>query len=88
MTATRFFPQMFVGMVSTGETTGNMDDILNKSAEFYEQEGMHATIKLVVILGVVVFLLVALMIAIKIIGMYTGIFNNSYGAAAGDASGE
>jgi len=91
MVTSGFFPHMFTGMVSTGEATGNMDDILDKAAEFYEQEGLHATIQLVVIMGVLAFLVMAILIAIQVIGSYTsfyGGYNDAAGGAAGGATGE
>jgi type IV pilus assembly protein PilC len=83
LATTRFFPQMFIGMVQTGETTGSLDEILNKAAEFYEEEAKHAIIQLTVILGVALLLIMAILIAIKIIGFYTGYFNNVFQQGSG-----
>jgi type IV pilus assembly protein PilC len=83
MLASGFFPGMFVGMVQTGETSGNLDDILNKAADFYEEEALHATIQLTVILGVVLLLVMGVLIAIRIIGFYTGYFQGVFGGAGG-----
>ena len=33
---------VFLGMVSTGETSGNLDQMLTKAAEFYDEESRHA----------------------------------------------
>jgi type IV pilus assembly protein PilC len=85
---TRFFQPMVVGMIQTGETTGSLDEILNKAAEFYEEEAMHATIQLTLILGVALLLIMGLLIAIKIISFYTGYYNNVGGAAGGEVPGE
>jgi len=83
MNNAHFFPPMFVGMVSTGETTGNLDGMLNKAADFYEEEAKHASIQLVVILGVALLLLMAIIIAIQVIGFWGG-----YGGSVGNATGE
>lgn len=72
LAATHFFPPMYLGMIQTGETSGSLDDILNKAAEFYEEEAKHATIQLTVILGVALLLIMAVIIAVKIISFYTG----------------
>ncbi len=72
MTLLYFFPPMFTGMVSTGEQTGNLDQMLDKAAEYYENEATHATMQLVVILGVVLLLIMAVVVAITVIGFYTG----------------
>jgi type IV pilus assembly protein PilC len=79
----RFFPPMFLGMVSTGETSGNLDQMLTKAAEFYDEESRHATLQLVVILGVVLLLVMAIIIAIKIIGFWGGFYAGVTGAGAG-----
>jgi type II secretory pathway component PulF len=71
---TRFFPSMFTGMVSTGEQTGNLDETLDKAAEYYENEANHATIQLVVILGVLLLLSMAVFIGMKVIGFWTGFY--------------
>jgi type IV pilus assembly protein PilC len=70
LTAANVFQPMFLGMVSTGETSGNLDDSLNKAAEFYEEEAMHATVQLVVILGVVLLLVMAIVIGAKVVSFY------------------
>jgi type II secretory pathway component PulF len=72
MEATRFFPTMFTGMVSTGETTGNLDQMLEKAADFYEEEAIHATTQLVVILGVAALLFAAIMVLMKLLSFYAG----------------
>ncbi|WP_038317955.1 type II secretion system F family protein, partial [Kingella kingae] len=38
MQATNLFPNMVVQMASIGEESGALDDMLNKTAEFYEDE--------------------------------------------------
>jgi type IV pilus assembly protein PilC len=92
--ATRFFPPMFTGMVATGESTGSLDTMLDKAADFYEEEASHATQQLVVTLGVVLLIIVAIFVAIKVISFYAGyiggIMNNAGEGAGGggDASGE
>lgn len=79
MAATRFFPPMFLGMVSTGEQTGSLDNSLDKAAEYYENEAQHATIQLVVILGVVLLLVMAIIIAVKVVSFYGGMYGGLLG---------
>lgn len=81
--ASRFFPGMFTGMVATGESTGNLDTMLDKAADFYEEEAAHATQQLVVMLGVALLIIVAIFVAIKVVGFYAGMFNNAFNAAGG-----
>ncbi len=71
-----FFQPMFIGMVSTGESSGNLDQMLDKAADFYEEEALHATVQLTVILGVVLLLGMALLIAIQVIGFWGGFYNS------------
>lgn len=82
MVLLHFFPPMFTGMVSTGEQTGNMDSMLDKAAEYYENEASHASMQLVVILGVVLLLTMAVFIGAKVVGFYGG-----YGSAVSSAGG-
>jgi len=86
--ASRFFPSMFTGMVATGESTGNLDTMLDKAADFYEEEAAHATQQLVVTLGVVLLIIVAIFVAIKVVSFYAGMFNSAFSTAGGDGAGE
>ncbi|NOY23727.1 MAG: type II secretion system F family protein [Acidobacteria bacterium] len=38
MTVSRYFPDMVVQMVSVGEQTGQLDELLEKSADYYDRE--------------------------------------------------
>src|SRR5205085_805779 len=80
----RFFPPMFTGMVSTGDQTGNMDQMLDKAAEYYENEALHASMQLIIVLGVVMLLGMAVLVGMKVIGFYT----NMYGGMAGAGGGQ
>ncbi|MGG1515072.1 type II secretion system F family protein [Paenibacillus oryzisoli] len=63
----KVFPDMFVNMIASGETGGNLDEVLDRMAEHYEKE--HKTIQkvksamtypiivLIIAIGVVIFLL-------------------------------
>lgn len=84
--ASRFFPPMFLGMVATGESSGNLDGMLEKAADFYDEESSHAVQQLVVILGVVLLLAVAVLVAFKIFSFYAGLFNASF-QGAGEGQG-
>jgi type IV pilus assembly protein PilC len=92
LTASNFFPPMFTGMVSTGESTGNLDTMLDKAADFYEEEAAHATTQLMVILGVVLLVGVGICVLFKVLSFYTGMFRGIFNAAGeggnGGAGGE
>jgi type II secretory pathway component PulF len=85
--SSHLFPPMFVGMVRTGETSGNLDTMLEKAAHFYEEEATHATTQLVVILGVATLIMVAILVFIKVLSFYAGLFGGIMGAAGGGANG-
>ncbi len=84
LASSRFFPPMFVGMVATGETTGSLDQSLNKAAEYYENEALHATVQLTVIMGVALLLAAGIMIGMKVIGAWTGHYGGVMGAGQGE----
>ncbi len=70
---TKVFPSMVVQMISVGEQTGALDQMLNKIADFYEDEvdvavaaltSMLEPIMMVVIGGIVGFILIAMYLPI------------------------
>lgn len=79
---TRAFNPLVIDMVRTGEMTGNIDLMLNKMAEYYEDEGSVQARQSAMILGVVVFLAVATYVGFVIISFYTGMYGG-IGAASG-----
>jgi type IV pilus assembly protein PilC len=76
------FPDMVVGMMVTGEQTGNVDAMMLKAAEYLEGEAESRAHTYAHIFSTVVYLIVALMIAASIISFYTG-----FGGAAGGMIG-
>lgn len=55
---TRAFSPIVMDMTSTGERTGNLDEMLEKASEFYEDEGQTQSRKAAAILGIVALLVV------------------------------
>lgn len=77
------FSPIVLDMARTGETTGNMDQMLNKVAEYYEEEGaMKAQISAKII-GVVCLLLVAIYVAFVVIKFYMAYFGGVMGSGGG-----
>ena len=76
------FPVMVPNMISIGEQTGNVEDMLDKVAEYYEEEtelatqGLTAMMEplIIVVLGVIVGVLVLAMYQ-PMISMYGGLQN-------------
>lgn len=71
MRETKIFPEMLYSMIKIGEDTGSIDDILNKTADFYDEE-LEATIQatvalaeplLIVVMGAVIgFIIISVML--------------------------
>lgn len=79
--STGVFPPMVMDMVSTGENTGELGFMMDKVAEYYEEEGKLRAHQAGHVLGVVVYLAVAIYVAIIVIQFYAGYFSAIFGAA-------
>ncbi len=72
---TRVFPDMVVQMISVGEQTGALDQMLNKIADFYEEEtdiavaGLTSAIEPILMVGV------GGMVGVVLMAMYLPIFS-------------
>lgn len=83
MADTGVFPDMLVQMTATGEETGRLDEMLGRTAEFYEQrvtakvEGLSSLVEpvAIVLLGVV--------IALMLVALYLPIFNLGHAMRSG-----
>ena len=73
--ATGQFPFMLTQMVSVGETTGTLDEMLTKLADFYDDEVDSSVTSLLSILEPVLLILVGGMVGGLIISMYLPIFS-------------
>ncbi len=73
--ATGAFSPIVLDMVRTGETTGNLDQMLTKMSEFYEDESTTRSQQLGQTVGVVVGLCVAIYIAYIVITFYMGYYS-------------
>ncbi|GIV07415.1 MAG: type II secretion system protein F [Fimbriimonadales bacterium] len=79
--STGVFPPMVMDMVATGENTGELGFMMDKVAEYYEEEGKLRSHQAGYILGVAVYLGVAIYVAIIVIQYYAGYFSAIFGAA-------
>jgi type II secretory pathway component PulF len=73
--ATGVFTPIVLDMTRTGETTGNLDFMLTKLAEFYEDEGKTRSIQFGYALGVLALLVVAIYVGYTVINFYVGHFS-------------
>lgn len=80
---TAVFPSMVVQMIEVGESTGALDTMLNKIADFYEDEVDEAIKGLTGLLEPVIMMIIAVVIGGLVISMYLPIFMLA-GAIGGD----
>jgi type IV pilus assembly protein PilC len=72
---TGVFPSMVVQMISVGEQTGALDNMLSKIADFYEDEVDEAVANLMSLLEPVMILFLGVMIGGIVISMYMPMFS-------------
>jgi len=71
---TQLFPNMMVTMVSVGEESGSLDEVLEKTADFYETEADDAIQKLVSMLEPIMILVMGGLVGTVIIGIMMPMF--------------
>jgi type IV pilus assembly protein PilC len=69
------FPPMVTNMISIGEETGTLDSMLNKIADFYEDETDTAIKSLTSIIEPIMMMFIGGMVGLIVISMYLPIFN-------------
>lgn len=70
-----YFPNMVTQMIAIGEQTGNIDAMLSKVADFYEDEVSNATDAMASLLEPLLMVVLGAIIAVIVIAMYLPIFN-------------
>jgi len=73
---TQAFTPIVMDMVHAGEVTGNVDQMLNKVSEYYEDEAEVRAQQLGKITGAVAVVAVAIYVLIILVKFYTGYFNS------------
>src|ERR1700722_1833881 len=68
------FPSMVTHMVGVGEETGALDDILDRIAEFYEEQVEAAVKSLMSILEPILIIVIGAMVGFIVISMYLPLF--------------
>lgn len=71
---TGFFPPLALRMVSVGETSGSLTDMLNDIADYYEAEVERRLTRLTTMIEPVLMMTMGLLIAFIIMAMYVPIF--------------
>jgi type IV pilus assembly protein PilC len=75
LTEAAVFPPMVVQMISVGEQTGALDTMLNKIADFYEEEVDVAVASLTSLLEPILMLIVGTVVGVVLMAMYLPIFD-------------
>lgn len=81
LASTGVFPPMVMDMVATGENTGELGFMMDKVAEYYEEEGKLRSHQAGYVFGVLVYLGVAIYVATILIQFYAGYFSSIFSAA-------
>jgi type IV pilus assembly protein PilC len=71
----RVFPEMMVSMLAIGEETGEMDAMLSKVADFYEDEVSTAVKTLTSLIEPVMIVLVGIIVGSILLAMYLPMFS-------------
>ncbi|MBN1233036.1 MAG: type II secretion system F family protein [Candidatus Coatesbacteria bacterium] len=72
---TRVFPPMVIQMIEVGEQTGNLDEMLNKVADFYDDEVDTAVSGIMSILEPIIIVALGVLIGGMVIAMYLPLFD-------------
>jgi type IV pilus assembly protein PilC len=72
---TKVFPPMVVQMIGVGEQTGAMDTMLQKIADFYEEEVDVAVSAMTALMEPMVLVGLAVPVAVMLVAMYMPIFD-------------
>jgi len=75
MTETGVFPEMLVQMTATGEETGQLDDMLKRTADFYEQRVSAAVQGLSSLVEPIAIVILGAIVGIMLIALYLPIFS-------------
>ena len=75
MQSTEMFPNMIIQMAAIGEESGSLDDMLNKAAEFYEEEVDNSVSQLSSLMEPVIMVVLGSTIGGLLVAMYLPLFN-------------
>ncbi len=75
LASTRVFPPIAIQMLSVGEMSGNIEEQLEKVADFQEQDAETTVKQAVKVFGILVFLAIAAYIGSQVISFYGGYIN-------------
>lgn len=74
MTSTKLFPNMAIQMIAIGEASGSLSDMLNKVADYYEEEVNSIVDNLSSLLEPLIMMVLGLVVGSFVVAMYLPIF--------------
>ena len=75
MQNTGLFPNMVLQMAAIGEESGSLDDMLNKAAEFYEEEVDTAVSQLSSLMEPIIMVVLGSIVGVILVAMYLPLFS-------------
>ncbi|WP_408007095.1 type II secretion system F family protein [Pseudalkalibacillus sp. A8] len=69
------FPPLVLHMISIGEQTGNLDEMLHKIASFYEAEVEHITDRLRTLLEPILILILSVVVGVIVLSVVLPMFD-------------
>ncbi len=82
--STGAFTPIVLDIMETGERTGNIDEMLTRMSDFYEDEGKTRSEQMGHVLGVIVYVCVAIYVLYILIQFYSGYFSSLLNSAGGE----
>ncbi len=79
ITRTEIFESMFCSIIFVGEEAGALDDILVKSADYYDEEADSAVQRLVAMLDPAMIIFLGVIIGLILVGVYPAIYESLNG---------
>jgi len=79
ITRTEIFESMFCSILFVGEESGALDDILEKSADYYDEEADSAVQRLVSLLEPVMIIFLGVVVGLLLAGVYPAIYESLNG---------
>ncbi len=77
VSATGYFPEMFVNLYNTGEQSGQLDDTLKRLQNYYQDEGFRKLRMFTRVMNGTIYGLVVALVAFNIIKFYAGYVNSA-----------
>ncbi|HOC32947.1 MAG TPA: type II secretion system F family protein, partial [Ruminococcus flavefaciens] len=76
ITRTEVFEPMFCSVIYVGEEAGALDTILEKTADYYEEESDSAVQRLVSMVEPILIIFMGVIIAMVVIGIYPALYGS------------